>query len=94
MAELHDRDEFAMLVTVKLKYHSFRYTKFLTIRNQIFFQDVFFLIDVSFYFCFTERQYSCCKEKNMDFRVWLPSTLILALALMNIVALSKILILS
>lgn len=42
MAELHDRDEFAMLVTVKIKYYSFRYTKFLTIRNQIFFQDVFF----------------------------------------------------
>ena len=42
MAELHDRDEFAILVTVKIKYYSFIYMKFLTIRNQIFFQDVFF----------------------------------------------------
>lgn len=36
-----------------------------------------YFIEVSFYFYFIERQFSCCREKNMNFRVWLSSTLIL-----------------
>ena len=49
MDELYDRDEFAMLTTVKIKCYSLRYTTFFTIRGQIFFQDVF-LINIFFYF--------------------------------------------
>ena len=51
MDELYDRDEFAMLTTVKIKCYSLRYTTFFTIRGQIFFQDVF-LINIFFYFYF------------------------------------------
>lgn len=86
-------DEFAMLITVKIKYCSARYAKFLTIRNLVFFQGMF-LINGSFYFCFIESQLCCWKEKHMDFGVWLSSTLIPALALTKLVTLGKILIFS
>lgn len=52
MGELYVREEFAMLTTVKIKCYSLRYTTFFTIRDEIFFQDVFFLINVFFYFYF------------------------------------------
>lgn len=43
MAELYDSNKFSVLITVKIKDYSSGYTKFLTIRNQIFFQDTYFI---------------------------------------------------